>query len=98
MERAITFELRIQRLSTVIVVRLFSPFRPPYFIPDPVIRSLLLALRVRPVDKTLFLRNQQRPRVSCLAMDMYIVYIAPLEAHIRCSLCSRSSPLPVYCL
>ena len=49
MERAIAFELRVHRLSTVIVVRFFFFFLPHF--PDSVIRSLLLELHAELVDK-----------------------------------------------
>ena len=63
MERAIGFELGVgvQRLSTVIVVRLLFPSWPVYIF-DLVVRILLLVLRVQHVDEFCSLKDLKLSR------------------------------------
>lgn len=59
LERVIAFELRVERLPTVFVVRLFLPHPSLIFFPDLVVRSLLLALRVELAAKNFVLKKLQ---------------------------------------
>ena len=87
MERAIAFELRVQRLSTVIVVRHFLPFLLPFFFPDLVIRSLLLASHAQPVGNNFAHKEPTACKplsIGCAFWLAMVPYIPCTDAHIQC--------------